>query len=149
MSADWLRRGLDVARLVATWSKDPSTKCGAVLMDDDHRILGTGFNGFPRGVGDHPERYADKAIKYPMVVHAEANVLIATLGTAGVAWSVTLIVTTAPCARCAGLAIQAGVSAVAYPDPTGDPRMDREPWKSEAELSRLMLEEAGVKVVLL
>lgn len=144
----WLRRGLDVARLVATWSKDPSTQVGAVLMDSNHRILSTGFNGFPRGVGDHPERYADRAIKYPMVVHAEANALIAALGAGGAAWS-TLIITTAPCARCVGLAIQAGVSVVAYPAPTGDERVDREPWKSEAELARTMLEEAGIKVVLL
>jgi len=41
---------MDLARLVASWSKDQSTQVGAVIVDQDKRIVSTGFNGFPRCV---------------------------------------------------------------------------------------------------
>ena len=58
----WDPRMLQVAALVASWSKDPSSKCGAVITDMQHRIVSTGYNGLPQGVpdddagkGDHPD----------------------------------------------------------------------------------------------
>lgn len=50
----WDSRFMDLARLVAGWSKDPSTQVGAVIVDPDKRIVSTGFNGFPRCVNDAP-----------------------------------------------------------------------------------------------
>jgi dCMP deaminase len=72
----WDGRFLDLAVFVGDWSKDPSTKVGAVLVRPDRTIAGLGFNGFPRGVLDHPERYDDRPTKYEMVVHAEMNALL-------------------------------------------------------------------------
>ena len=47
----WDRRFLRLAREVASWSKDPSTKVGAVLVDPlDNTIVSLGYNGFPRRV---------------------------------------------------------------------------------------------------
>lgn len=63
----WDGRFLDLAVLVGEWSKDPSTKVGAVLVRPDRTIAAVGFNGFPRGVLDHPERYEDRPTKYEMV----------------------------------------------------------------------------------
>ena len=53
---DWNKRFLDLAGHVAGWSKDPSTKVGAVIVNDDKQVLGLGYNGFPRGVHDCEER---------------------------------------------------------------------------------------------
>ena len=50
----WDSRFMDLARLVASWSKDPSTQVGAVIVDQDKRIVSTGVNGFPRCVNDAP-----------------------------------------------------------------------------------------------
>ena len=46
----WDMRFLELAALVATWSKDPSTQVGAVIVDSAKRIVSVGFNGAPRGV---------------------------------------------------------------------------------------------------
>lgn len=71
----WDNRYLSLARLVATWSKDPSTKVGAVLVRANNSVASTGYNGFPPGCDDSPLLYADRAFKYSLVVHAEINAL--------------------------------------------------------------------------
>ena len=48
----WQKRFFDLAQLVATWSKDPSSQVGAVIVDDKKRIVSVGFNGLPIGVAD-------------------------------------------------------------------------------------------------
>ena len=48
----WDRKFIDMAVLVSSWSKDPSTKVGCVIADSDHAQLSEGFNGFPRGIAD-------------------------------------------------------------------------------------------------
>jgi dCMP deaminase len=69
----WDRRFLLLAKEVSRWSKDPSTRVGAVITDDLGRVLSTGFNGFPRGVLDAEERYLNRDEKYKFIVHAEVN----------------------------------------------------------------------------
>ena len=67
----WQRRFFDLARLVATWSKDPSSQVGAVIVDDKKRIVSVGFNGLPMGVEDTDERLNVRELKYELIVHAE------------------------------------------------------------------------------
>ena len=56
-SEKWHKRFMEVAELVATWSKDPSTKTGAIVVGPDREIRATGYNGLVRGVDDNkPER---------------------------------------------------------------------------------------------
>ena len=55
---------LSLAREVSTWSKDPSTQVGAVLVRPDRTVAGIGFNGFPRGIYDDPELLNDRPEKY-------------------------------------------------------------------------------------
>jgi len=69
----WDSRFMDLARLVASWSKDPSTQVGAVIVDQDKRIVSTGFNGFPRCVNDSP---VDREVKLLRTIHAEENALL-------------------------------------------------------------------------
>ena len=45
--AKWNRRFLKIAREGATWSKDPSTQVGAVIVDQDQRVVSLGYNGPP------------------------------------------------------------------------------------------------------
>lgn len=72
----WDLRYLEMAKLVASWSKDPSTRTGAVIADPDNCIVATGYNGFARGVKDSRERYANRELKYKMIVHCERNAII-------------------------------------------------------------------------
>ena len=40
--ADWDTRWMAVAKLFASFSKDPSTGCGSVIVDSRQRIVATG-----------------------------------------------------------------------------------------------------------
>ena len=71
----WGERYLHLAKEVSTWSKDPSTKVGAVAIGDNGEVLTQGFNGFPRGIKDSSERLKDRERKYKLVVHAEMNAI--------------------------------------------------------------------------
>jgi dCMP deaminase len=50
----WDARFLDLARHVATWSRDPSTQTGAVIVRPNRTIASVGYNGFPRDCNDDP-----------------------------------------------------------------------------------------------
>ena len=49
-SNKWETRFLEMARLVSGWSKDPSTKVGAVIVRPDKTIASVGYNGIAIGV---------------------------------------------------------------------------------------------------
>src|SRR5574337_1409171 len=76
MTTSWDRRFLSLAAHVATWSKDPSTKTGAVLTRPDRTIISLGFNGFPKGMPDNAACYLDRVEKYSRIIHAEINALL-------------------------------------------------------------------------
>ena len=68
----WDANFLTLANTVSMFSKDTSTKVGAVIVDDDNRVVSIGYNGFPKGVKDD-HRLDNRELKYEMIVHAEAN----------------------------------------------------------------------------
>jgi len=140
----WDRRFLNLAAHISTWSKDPSTKVGAVLVNDLKQVVGMGYNGFARGVQDTDERLNDRETKYKLVVHAEVNAIIQ----AGhAARNSTLYVYPSfmippICHECCKSAIQAGIRKIAgYVPNEADPRVQR--WKDSIMTSREMWLEAG------
>ncbi len=136
---NWHRRFLELARHFASWSKDPSTQVGAVIVNDKRQVLGHGYNGFPRGVDDSPERYNDRPTKYAHVVHAELNAILNT-GDRNALEGSTLYCTHFPCGECAKAIIQAGIKAVFVPR---DSRLCR--WAEGHEVADTMFEEAGIE----
>jgi dCMP deaminase len=133
---------MDMAHLVATWSKDPSSKVGAVIVDANRRIISTGYNGFAIGVEDSIERLTNRDIKYKIILHAEENaIMFAKRDLSGCSLYVT---TLPPCAHCASLIIQSGIKTV-YACKSDIP----ERWKESYELTTAMFNEAGVKLVFL
>lgn len=109
---NWSKYFMDIAKTVSTRSKDPNTKVGAVLVDKDNRIIGTGYNGFPGGMSETEELW-QRPIKYEYVVHAEMNcILHSTRNTKGS----SLYVTMYPCKDCAKLIASAGVKRIIYED---------------------------------
>jgi dCMP deaminase len=140
----WDLRFLRLAEHISSWSKDPSTKVGAVCVRD-RRILATGYNGFPRGVSDLPGRLLDRSEKLLRTVHAEANI-VAQAARNGVSLenSTVYVWPFMPCSSCCTSLIQAGVSRVVAPD---FPIPDR--WITSFETSRSMFLEAGVELILL
>ena len=112
----WDQRFLDLAQLVATWSKDPSTQVGAAIMGPRRQGVAVGFNGFPQAMPDHEALYADRAEKYPRIVHAEINALIfaGQLPEGCSLYTYPFM----PCDRCVVEAIQAGILRFVAPKAT-------------------------------
>lgn len=132
----WDLRFLELAKFISAWSKDPSTKVGAVIVDKNNSIISTGYNGFAIGVKDSEERLNNRDIKYKMVCHGEMNaILFAKRDLSGC----TLY--TYPfgcCSNCASYVIQTGISRVVFPKTTN------ERWLESINLSKKIWGEAGV-----
>lgn len=112
----WHNRYIELAREVSTWSKDPSRKIGAVIVGEHGQILSQGFNGFPRGVFDLPDRYEDRPTKYKYVVHAEMNAIYnATLNGVKCQGSTLYVWGLPVCSECGKGIIQVGIKEVHLP----------------------------------
>jgi dCMP deaminase len=89
-------------------SKDPATKVGSAIVTPDRRNLSLGYNGFPPGMEETPERW-ERPEKYDRVVHAETNALLnAPFDTKGC----TIYITIPPCDRCFSQIVTAGIVRV-------------------------------------
>ena len=137
----WDEYFMGVALLAAERSKDPSTQVGACIVDDQNRILSTGYNGFPQGCSDDdfPWNRDDSLgeTKYQFVVHAELNAI---LNARGKSLSDSKVyVALFPCNECAKAIIQAGISEVIY-------LSDKYHDTPSTVASRRMLTAAGVKL---
>lgn len=137
--AKWDERFLRLAALVSTWSKDPSTKCGAVVVNPARQVVSLGYNGFPQRLVDDPELYAHRELKYSRTVHCEMNAVLFAQG--GVRGCTLYTWPCISCDRCAVHMIQAGIARVVAPWPTED-MLSR--WGSNLENSRRYFAEAGV-----
>lgn len=141
----WDIRYLQLARTVASWSKDPSTKVGAVIVDPYNHVVGMGYNGFSVGVDDSKERYNDRPTKYEFVVHAEINAILnaghrSRDGTLYVWPSFAL---PPICSNCCKAAINAGIKhIVGFEGDSNDERVQR--WLESIKVAKTMCDEAGV-----
>jgi dCMP deaminase len=133
----WDKRFIGLAEHISAWSKDSSTKVGAVLVDTEQRIISTGYNGPPRGVSDY---YITRQERLFKTVHAEENaILFATRSLKGA----TAYVTHACCANCAAKLIQVGIGRVVFPKPSAD-FLSR--WQESYFSAMGMFKEVGVEV---
>ena len=140
---DWDTRFLDLAEHISKWSKDPSTKVGAVIVDSQRRIVSTGYNGFSVGVMDSYDRLTDRDTKYEMIIHAEANAILFAHQRMN---DMTLYTTPfQPCSRCASLIIQSGISRVI----SYEIEESKNRWVDSFKLAKELFDEAGVELLLL
>jgi dCMP deaminase len=132
---------MGVALLSAQRSKDPSTQVGACIVDENNKIVGIGYNGFPRGCSDDELPWARKAAdvkdtKYPYVVHAEVNAILnSTVKLNNAKMYVALF----PCNECAKMIIQAGIKEIVY---LSDKYSDTDSIKA----AKRMFGMAGIKI---
>ena len=111
-SFKWDSRFLELAKLVSTYSKDPSTQVGAVIVSPDKSVVSVGYNGFPRGMEDKLELLSNREEKYSRIIHAEVNALISAKRDL-----IGYTLYTYPfmcCDRCAVQMIQAGITTFVY-----------------------------------
>lgn len=136
----WDEYFMGIALLSSMRSKDPSTQVGACIVNDENRIVGVGYNGFPKGCSDDIfpwERDGETNLtKYPYVCHAELNAI---LNSNGNVRGTRIYVALFPCNECAKSIIQAGIKEVIY---ISDKYSDTD----GAKASRRMFEAAKIKL---
>lgn len=132
----WDERFLHKAEVAASWSKD-STKVGAVIYDSNRRPVSEGYNGLPMGVSDNSELYADKD---RVVIHAEVNAIL--FADREKLKGSTIYITRPPCAFCAALIIQSGISRVVFKDTPLKPK-----WEHHKQIALAMFSEALISTV--
>ena len=140
-SLNWDQYFMLQAMMASFRSKDPSTKVGAVFVDENNRQVTMGYNGAIAGVDESEIPWGnDKSVplefqKYGYVIHAEANALLhctrPLIGTRG-------YVTLFPCNECAKMIAAHKVSEIVY---LSDKYMD----SAENRIARKIFDLAGVK----
>jgi len=136
----WDKRFLNLAKEIATWSKDPSTQVGAIAVKD-RKVLAQGYNGFPRKMKDLEDRYNNREEKYTYIVHAEKNVIYnATYNGVSLKDSTMYVYGLPVCSECAKGIIQTGVKRVVMLE-----MIVPEKWRDSFKNTKLMFDEAGVK----
>ena len=134
----WDYRFLEMGKLVSTWSKDPSTQVGAVIVDSSRKVVSLGYNGFPIGVSDD-FRLDNRKTKYKMVVHAECNALLC--ASTDLTNCAMYTYPFMPCPKCAGMIIQSGIRRiVSY-------KTNTIRWAQDFEISRNMFNETDVSLI--
>ena len=136
----WDEYFMGIAYLSAMRSKDPSTQVGACIIDEDKKIIGIGYNGFPIGSNDDEMPWNKEGefldTKYPYVVHAELNAILNSIKSLK---NCTIYVTHFPCNECAKAIVQSGIKKVIY-------FSDKHKDKDSTKASRRILENAGLEV---
>jgi dCMP deaminase len=137
----WDTRFLDLAAVVGSWSKDPSTKVGSVIVRPDFTVASVGFNGFPAKMSDSPHLYNNREEKLSRVIHAEMNAM---LHCREVIKGYIMYVTLLPCDRCIVHAAQAGIVRLIAPIPSAE---HTSRWGAAFAKSRAYAAEMGLELV--
>jgi len=132
----WDMRFLQLARFMASFSKDPSTQTGAAIIRPDRTVVSVGYNGLARGVQDSPERLNNREIKYKVICHCERNAIVFARQDVGGCTLYTWPFMS--CAACAAIVIQAGIKRCVAP------RNDNPRWQEDFKLAQQQFAEAGV-----
>ena len=137
--SDWDARFLDMAALVATWSKDPSTQVGAVITRGKF-VVSLGFNGHPSGIDDSDARLHEREVKYRTIIHAEMNAILS--ARQPLEGCTLYVVPFMPCSNCGAVIVQSGIKRVVTLE------SNNERWLESFEFTRGIFAEAGVELVI-
>ena len=146
----WDKRFLQLAFTIAEWSKDKSTKTGAVVVGHKKEIRAMGYNGMPRGVNDDVEERQERPLKYSYFEHAERNAIYNACFTGTMLDGCTMYATHPPCCDCARAIIQSGIKRVVSTNNMGGKagrnfdKSGNQNWRQTCDDSIKMFKEAGV-----
>ena len=139
---------MSLVELVASWSKDRKTKCGAVIVDDRNVVVSLGWNGFPRGIDDDVDERHERPEKYLWTSHCEDNAICNAAAKGVSTLGATIYINWYPCARCANNLMQAGIKKLVCPEPEWErEEPGRHDWPKEFRHVRDKLKERGIEVI--
>jgi len=140
--SNWDIRFLNLAKLVSTWAKDPSTKTGAVIVHQDKTIVSLGFNGFPKNMYDAKQHYENRDEKYSRIIHAEMNALL--FAKSDVKDCTLYTYPFISCDRCFVHLAQVGITKIVSIKPTEE-RLTR--WGKSFDKTKRYAKECGVEII--
>lgn len=138
----WDIRFLRLAKEVSTWSKDPNTKVGAVLVSPDRHDVFFGYNGFPSRLEDSQDRLDNRDLKLQYTIHAEMNAI---LNAKRSVEGFTAFTTFIPCDSCAIHLIQAGIARVVTIE--ANPELTSR-WKDKIFRTKRHLHESNIPLTI-
>ena len=107
----WDEYFMSIAEVVASKSKDPSSKNGCVIVDEKHRPVSFGYNGMIQGADESKMTLTERPMKYYFAIHSEMNAIIfAKRDVSGC----TLYNLMATCDNCLKYCLQAGITRFVY-----------------------------------
>lgn len=135
----WDRRFMRLAREVASWSKDPSTGTGCVIVDEAKHVVSLGYNGFPSRFPDLHSTLENREQRLAYTIHAEVNAI---LQAGGQARDCTAYVYPwPPCVDCAKILVQGRIKRVVALEATEE---QQERWGDSFSRMEIMFREARV-----
>lgn len=141
MNVKWDIRFLELAKEIATWSKDPSTQVGAVIVRPDKTIASLGYNGFPRDMNDNPGQPYERQEKLSRTIHAEMNAILNAREPVKGYWCYATFL---PCDRCFVHLAQAGIVRFIAPQPSLE---QTSRWGAAFACTRSYAAEMGLELV--
>lgn len=116
----WHDYFINNAKLLSLRSHDKRTKCGAILVSQNHEVVASGYNGTVRGIQDGvlPDFYGDDKIeqsKTSFMLHAEQNLLLSCARRGVSSYNTICYITTMPCMQCYQSLWQAGIQKIYIP----------------------------------
>lgn len=138
---DWDRRFVELADHVSTWSKDRSTKVGAVIVGNNREVLSMGYNGFPREARDNIDARHERPLKYKWSEHAERNAIYNAARNGVRLEGSSIYLQWYPCCDCARAIAQSGIKKIVCHAPDfNHPR-----WGDDFKISSEILSESNVE----
>lgn len=108
---EWDKNWLHIAKHISLLSKDPSTKVGSVIVNNNNTQISIGYNGMLSGMSEPKELWDNREQKYVEVIHSEENnILFCPFNTKGC----SIYITHEPCIRCMIRLLQVGIERVIY-----------------------------------
>jgi len=141
MTISWDEYFMTMAYLAAMRSKDESTHCGAVIVDEVNNVVATGYNSFVRGIDDNNPDRQKRPEKYLWFEHGERNAIYSAAMRGCKLNGCKIYVTGIPCADCARGIIQVGIKEVIVEKRESF----GEEWNDSMKVTMKMFEEAGIK----
>ena len=143
----WDQYFTNMAMLVAQKSQDESKRYGAVVVDRDHRVRSTGYNGIPKGM-IYQEHHHSRPDKYMYFVHAEQNAIFNAAGIGTSLQQCIMYVIDPPCVECVKAIVQSGITEIVYKldHPDFVPQLDKDDWRLTLGAAQDILHRTGTVI---
>lgn len=107
----WDEYFMNIAEAVAAKSKDPSSKMGCVIVDQNKRVVSLGYNGLIQGADESKLTLSERPMKYYFAIHSEMNALLFARQDLN---GCTVYNRVATCENCLKYCLQAGIKRFVY-----------------------------------